>query len=253
MPTSKPTRSPVRRSKRSSRASPSLAAIRHAVVHCARCPRLRAYCARIARVKKAAHRDAVYWGKPVPGFGSRRARVLVLGLAPAAHGANRTGRVFTGDGSGDFLMRAMHSAGFTNMPTARHARDGLTLTDAYITAAVRCAPPENKPSRRELENCQSHLEDELDALRELRVIVTLGRIAYDAYWRVMRRRHVQPSPKPAFAHGLVYSPDEAPTLIASYHPSRQNTNTGRLTPSMLASIFQRARQLIDSPPRAKRP
>ena len=222
-------------------------------MHCARCPRLRAYCARIARVKKAAHRDAVYWGKPVPGFGSRRARVLVLGLAPAAHGANRTGRVFTGDGSGDFLMRAMHSAGFTNMPTPRHARDGLTLTDAYITAAVRCAPPENKPSRRELENCQSHLEDELDALRELRVIVTLGRIAYDAYWRVMRRRHVQPSPKPAFAHGLVYSPDEAQTLITSYHPSRQNTNTGRLTPSMLASIFQRARQLIDSPPHAKRP
>ncbi len=251
MPTSKRTRSPARRSKPSA-APLSLTAIRQAVVHCDRCPRLRAYCARIAREKKAAHRDDVYWGKPVPGFGVRRARVLVLGLAPAAHGANRTGRVFTGDGSGDFLMRAMHRAGFANMPTARHARDGLTLTDAYITATVRCAPPGNKPSRREIENCQSHLEDELDTLRDLRVIVALGRIAYDTYWRVMRPRGVQPSPRPAFAHGLVYRPDEAPALIVSYHPSRQNTNTGKLTPPMLAAVFRRARQLIDSPPRAGR-
>ena len=221
-------------------------------MHCDRCPRLRAYCARIARDKKAAHRNDVYWGKPVPGFGARRARVLVVGLAPAAHGANRTGRVFTGDGSGDFLMRAMHAAGFANIPTARHARDGLKLSDAYITAAVRCAPPENKPSRREIANCQPHLEHELDALRDLRVIVALGRIAYDTYWRVMRPRGVHPSPRPPFAHGLLFVPDGGPSLLASYHPSRQNTNTGRLTAAMLAAIFQRARQLIDAPPRAKR-
>ena len=180
----------------------------------------------------------------MPGFGSRRARVLVLGLAPAAHGANRTGRVFTGDGSGDFLMRAMYSAGFANIPTARHARDGLKLSDAYIAAAVRCAPPENKPSRREIENCQPHLEDEIAALRDLEVIVALGRIAFDTYWRVMRRRGLRPSPKPAFEHGLVYTPDGGPMLIASYHPSRQNTNTGKLTPRMLAGIFRKARQLV---------
>ncbi|MAM85512.1 MAG: uracil-DNA glycosylase [Acidobacteria bacterium] len=224
----------------------SLSTIRQAVVHCDRCPRLRAYCARVAGRKKAAHRDDVYWGRPVPGFGDRRARLLVLGLAPAAHGANRTGRVFTGDGSGDFLMRAMHQYGFANIPTARHATDGLKLRDAYITAVVRCAPPDNKPTGQEIKNCQPHLEAELAALPNVHAIIALGRIAYDTYWRVMRGLSICPSPRPAFKHGLVFTPDRGPALIASYHPSRQNTNTGRLTAPMLACIFKTASQLITS-------
>ena len=252
MRTDKRTRSSERSSRagsaRPSRAAsaPSLAAVRRAIIHCDRCPRLRAYCARVAREKKAAHRDESYWGKPVPGFGDRRARVLVLGLAPAAHGANRTGRVFTGDGSGDFLMRAMHRAGFANIATARHARDRLKLKDAYIAAAVRCAPPGNKPSRRELENCQPHLEAELAALRGVQVVVALGKIAFDTYWRLLRQRGVRPTARPAFAHSAVHAPLGVPAVIASYHPSRQNTNTGKLTPPMLAAVFRKARRLIAS-------
>ena len=181
---------------------------------------------------------------PVPGFGDRRARVLVLGLAPAAHGANRTGRVFTGDGSSDFLMRAMHGAGFANLPTSRTAKDGLKLKDAYIGAVVRCAPPENKPTRKEIVNCQPHLEAELAALTSLRAVVALGRVAFDAYWRVMADRVITPRPKPAFAHGFVFQADGAPALVSSYHPSQQNTNTGKLTASMLADVFRKARRLV---------
>jgi uracil-DNA glycosylase family 4 len=250
MPTNRPTRSRARGAD----PKPTLSAIRQTIVHCDRCPRLRAYCARVAREKKAAHREDIYWGKPVPGFGDRRARVLVVGLAPAAHGANRTGRVFTGDGSGDFLMRAMHRNGFASIPTARHAKDGLKLRDAYITAAVRCAPPGNKPTRSEIANCQPHLEAELDALTQVEVVVALGRIAYDTYWRIMRARGIRPSPRPAFEHGLVFTPDDGPSLIASYHPSRQNTNTGKLTPPMLARIFRTAGRLVGahaSAPRAR--
>ena len=182
----------------------------------------------------------------MPGFGDRRARVLVLGLAPAPHGANRTGRVFTGDGSGDFLMRAMHRAGFANIPTARYAKDGLKLSGAYITAAVRCAPPGNMPTRRELENCQPHLEAELATLRSVDVIVALGRIAFETYWRVMRRRGVRPARRPEFIHGRVYTPDGGPAVIASYHPSRQNTHTGKLTPPMLASVFQKTKRMVEA-------
>ena len=198
---------------------------------------------RIARDKKAAHRDDVYWGRPVPGFGDPRARVLVLGLAPAAHGANRTGRVFTGDGSGDFLMSAMHAAGLANLTTSRHPADGLTLTGAYIAAAVRCAPPDNKPTPAEIANCHSHLLAELDALPQISVIVALGRIAFDSALRILASRGVSCRPRPLFGHGLSYTPAGAPALIASYHPSRQNTNTGRLTPAMLESVFRLATRL----------
>ena len=198
----------------------------------------------MARQKRAAFRDDTYWGRPVPGFGDRRARVLVLGLAPAAHGANRTGRVFTGDGSADFLMRAMNGAGFANIPTSRHAKDGLKLTDAYIAAVVRCAPPENNPTPKEIANCQPHLVAELAALTRVQVIVTLGKVAFDAYWRLMAPRGVRPRPRPPFAHGFVFRPENAPALVNSFHPSQQNTNTGKLTQAMLAEVFKRARKLM---------
>jgi uracil-DNA glycosylase family 4 len=198
------------------------------------------YCGRIAREKKAAHRDDVYWGRPVPGFGDPDARVLVLGLAPAAHGANRTGRVFTGDGSGDFLMRAMHAAGFASITTSQRADDGLALRDAYIVAAVRCAPPDNKPTPEEIAACHPHLVAEVAALPRLQVIVALGRIGFDAAWRLLATRGVRMRPKPLFGHGLVYHPEGAPTVIGSYHPSRQNTNTGKLTPEMLETVFHLA-------------
>ena len=221
----------------------NLTTIRRQVISCQRCPRLRAYCSRVAREKRAAFRDQDYWGRPVPGFGDRRARVLVLGLAPAAHGANRTGRVFTGDRSGDFLMRAMHATGFANIPTSRAAKDGLKLRDAYISAVVRCAPPENKPTPKEIANCQHHVEAELAALTNLRVIVALGKVAFDAYWRVAIGRDRVPRPRPRFAHGYVFQADDIPALVASYHPSQQNTNTGKLTSNMLSEVFKKARKL----------
>ncbi len=220
----------------------SLPRITRDIVSCTRCERLRTYCGRIALQKKAAHQHDAYWGKPVPGFGDPRARVLVLGLAPAAHGANRTGRVFTGDGSGDFLMRAMHAAGFANIATSQRSDDGLVLTDAYIAAAVRCAPPGNKPTPLEIAACHPHLVAEAAALTQVRVIVALGRIAFDAAWRLLANRGIVLRPKPLFGHGLVYEPAGGPSVIASYHPSRQNTNTRKLTPDMLESIFVSAAQ-----------
>lgn len=226
----------------------NLATIHQHIIDCTRCPRLRAYCADIARTKKAAHRDETYWGRPVPGFGDPDARLLILGLAPAAHGANRTGRVFTGDGSGDFLMRALHRTGFANIATSRRVDDGLVLSDAYVAAAVRCAPPDNKPTPEEIAACQPHLEAELAALANVRVVVALGRIAFDTYWRVMAGRGVVVRPRPAFGHGVVYRPAGAPAIVASYHPSRQNTNTGKLTPRMLESVFRKARSLIGKSP-----
>ena len=198
----------------------------------------------VAEVKKAAHRDDVYWAKPVPGFGDPDARVLVLGLAPAAHGANRTGRVFTGDGSGDFLMRAMHSAGFASIPTSQRTNDGLTLRDAYIAAAVRCAPPDNKPTPAEIAACHPHLLAEVAALPNLQVIVCLGRIGFDAAWRLLDTKGIRIRPRPVFGHSLAYEPPEGPIVIASYHPSRQNTNTGKLTPSMLKDVFDLARRSL---------
>jgi uracil-DNA glycosylase family 4 len=226
-----------------------------AIVTCQRCTRLRLYCQQVAREKKAAHRDDEYWGKPVPGFGDPRARVLILGLAPAAHGANRTGRVFTGDGigaSGDFLMAALHRAGFANLPTSRRPDDGLRLRDCYIAATVRCAPPQNKPLPDEITACADHLDAEISALPHLRVIVALGKIAWDAYFQHLARRGIVIRPRPAFAHGAVFgqdglspsSPSRTPrtpgtlALVGCYHPSRQNTNTGKVTAAMYDEVFE---------------
>jgi uracil-DNA glycosylase family 4 len=220
-----------------------LALAREQIVTCSRCRRLREYCQRIATIKKAAHRDDVYWGRPVPGFGDPLARVLILGLAPAAHGANRTGRVFTGDGgggSGDFLMRALHETGFANMPTSQQLDDGLRLTDAFIAATVRCAPPDNKPTPGEVLACRVHLDAEWDALPHVRVVVALGRIAFDACWARLARRGVTIRPRPPFGHGTEHQAPGGPLVIAAYHPSRQNTNTGRLTASMMKQVFAQA-------------
>src|SRR4051794_15309385 len=189
--------------------------VREQIVSCERCPRLRTYCAEVARVKKKAHRGEVYWGKPVPGFGDPRARVLLIALAPAAHGANRTGRVFTGDGigaSGDFLMAALHRAGFANLPTSRDPHDGLTLTDAYIAAAVRCAPPDNKPTPEEVTRCLPHLDAELALLPRVRIVVALGRIGFDAYLQLLRMRGTVIRPRPAFEHGLAHDLPNGQTL-----------------------------------------
>lgn len=221
--------------------SPALVRAQQAIVDCNDCARLRAYCQEIGRVKKAAHRGDVYWARPVPGFGDPNARVLIVGLAPAAHGANRTGRVFTGDapgGSGDFLMEAMHAHGFANQPTTRHKDDGLELRDAFIAAAVRCAPPDNKPTPDEIARCERHLDSEFDALPNVRVIVALGRIAWDATFRLLaRRRGIVIRPRPPFAHAAVLRLPQAFTVIGSFHPSRQNTNTGRLTQRMQRRVF----------------
>jgi uracil-DNA glycosylase family 4 len=223
----------------------SLLTVREEIISCTTCARLRNYCMEVARVKKTAHRDDVYWGKPVPGFGDPLARILILGLAPAAHGANRTGRVFTGDGAGgscDFLMTALHRNGFATMPTSRSIDDGLKLQDAYIAAAVRCAPPDNKPTLEEIVACQAHLEAEVAQLPRVQVVVALGKIAFDAWWRVMTSKGRGMKPRPAFGHGAIYKPAGSPIVIASYHPSRQNTNTGKLTPTMMASVFRKAKQ-----------
>jgi uracil-DNA glycosylase len=224
-----------------------LSAVHADIVSCERCPRLRAYCAGIARTKKKAHRDEIYWGKPVPGFGDPRARVLLIALAPAAHGANRTGRVFTGDGpggSGDFLMAALHRAGFANIPTSRHPDDGLKLRDAFITAAARCAPPDNKPTPEEILNCRSHLEAEIAALPHLRIVVGLGKIAFDAYLQLLKSQGTVIHPRPAFGHGVVHQLPNGQTLIGCYHPSRQNTNTGTLTARMMDDVFRTVRRRL---------
>jgi uracil-DNA glycosylase family 4 len=225
-----------------------LADVSHAITSCERCPRLREHCRTVARVRKRAFLDEVYWARPVPGFGDPLARLLIVGLAPAAHGANRTGRVFTGDGvgaSGDFLMSALHQTGFANIPTSQRVDDGLRLRDAYILAAVRCAPPANKPTPEEIVRCQAHLDAEADALPRVRVVVALGRIAFDAWLHRVKRLALAASPRPQFAHGSVARFDDAPALVGCYHPSRQNTNTGKLTASMMVDVFKRARRLID--------
>jgi uracil-DNA glycosylase family 4 len=226
-----------------------LAGVRAAIVSCDRCPRLRSYCQQVAQEKKRAHRLDTYWGRPVPGFGDPDARVLLVGLAPAAHGANRTGRGFTGDGSGDFLMSALHHTGFANIPTSRRADDGLLLTDAYVLSAVRCAPPDNKPTPEEITRCLDHLAAEVAQLPRVRVVVALGKIAFDAWLQLMRQRGAAPSPRPKFGHGIVVrmgghaSGAPPPTLVGCYHPSRQNTNTGKLTARMMEDAFRKARQL----------
>ena len=223
----------------------SLAAVNHSIVSCTRCPRLRAYCRRVARDKKREFRDWPYWGKPVPGFGDRDARLLVVGLAPAAHGANRTGRMFTGDSSGSWLYEVLYRHGFANQPQSLSRDDGLKLTDCYITAAARCAPPGNKPSRVELDRCRPYLAAELRLLRRVRVVVTLGRIAHEGFLEAAGWwERLAPRARPAFAHGAVSTLPDGCIVIASYHPSRQNTNTGKLTRTMWNAVFRRAKAAL---------
>ncbi len=220
--------------------------IQQHVVECERCPRLREYCTAVAREKRRAYRDQQYWGRPVPAFGDPQAQVAIIGLAPAAHGANRTGRMFTGDRSGDFLYRALWQTGFASQPQSIARGDGLTLTGAWITAPVRCAPPDNKPFPIEIANCRPYLEQELQTLPRLRVVVVLGQIAMNVYLSILKDRGVIRSRAAfPFGHNVEYTiaPD-LPVLICSYHPSQQNTSTGKLTESMLRDVFQRVRRHI---------
>ena len=222
----------------------SLAQVNAAIVACEKCPRLRQYCAEVAREKRRAFRAETYWGKPVPGFGDPQAHLLIVGLAPAAHGGNRTGRMFTGDRSGDFLYAALYRAGFANQPIAVSRADGLQLIAAYIAASGRCAPPDNKPTPEELDSCRPYLIEELRLLKKVRVIVALGKVAFDNVSLALVDRGVElPKPRPAFGHEAIYPLDRC-TLIGSYHPSQRNTQTGLLTPAMFDRIFLRARELL---------
>lgn len=216
----------------------------HRVVACRRCERLVAWREEVARDKRASFRDETYWGRPVPGFGDPEAWLLVVGLAPAAHGANRTGRMFTGDRSGDWLYRALHRAGLASQPTSISRDDGLRLRGVYITAAVRCAPPGNRPSTTERENCRDYLEAELDLLGDIRVVVALGGFGYGQILRLLAKRGLEmPTPRPGFAHGREISLEPGLHVLASYHPSQQNTFTKRLTEPMFDRIWERALEL----------
>ena len=225
-----------------------LTVVHSSIVACERCERLRRHCTTVAREKKRAYQYDSYWGRPVPGFGDPRARLLLVGLAPAAHGANRTGRVFTGDGtggSGDFLMAALHHHGFASLPCSRGADDGLTLNDAYITCAVRCAPPGNKPTPEEIGRCLEHLDAEVRQLPRVQAVIALGRIAFDAWLKLLKRRGHATAPPPRFGHGEVARFENGlPALLGCYHPSRQNTNTGKLTPAMLRDVIRTAKRML---------
>jgi uracil-DNA glycosylase family 4 len=216
------------------------------IVRCTLCPRLVRYRETVARTKRRAFRDWEYWGRPVPGFGDPRAKLLILGLAPAAHGGNRTGRVFTGDRSGDFLFAMLHRAGFANQPESKRLGDGLRLQGAYVAAAARCAPPENKPRPDEIRNCRAYLRRELEILRP-RAVLALGKIAFDAYLALLKEQGFLNKSGPfRFAHGLSCKlPGDLPRLFASYHPSQQNTQTGRLTPAMFLRVLGRIRRYLE--------
>lgn len=221
----------------------SLAALNARIVACVRCARLRAYCAEVARVRRRAYADQEYWGRPVPSFGDPEARVLVLGLAPGAHGSNRTGRMFTGDGSGDFLYPVLHEAGFASQAKAVSRDDGMELRGMWIGAVVRCAPPGNKPAPDELRNCTPWLDEEIRLLANLRVVVCLGKIAFDGFLNhQMRTGRIAARAEFAFRHGAEYALPGGLVLLASFHPSLQNTNTGKLTRGMLLDVFRRARE-----------
>ena len=223
----------------------NLEALQEHIVQCTRCPRLREYCLKIAAEKRRAYRDWNYWGLPLPSFGDPQARVLIIGLAPAAHGGNRTGRMFTGDRSGDWLYRALYQTGFANQPQSVSRSDGLELHGAYVSAAIRCAPPGNKPLPQEIRNCRGYLNRELDLLADLRGVVALGKIAFDTYLDLLKLRGLIPS-RSAFTFGhdrqFTTAPGQ-PVLISSYHPSQQNTSTGKLTEKMLRAVFRRARRI----------
>jgi uracil-DNA glycosylase family 4 len=225
--------------------SRTLERLERRIVRCGRCERLRTHCRQVAAEKRRAFRDWTYWGKPVPGFGDPGARLLILGLAPAAHGANRTGRVFTGDRSGDFLFASLHRTGFANQARSVHREDGLALSDAWVAAAVRCAPPANKPSRGEAENCLPFLEAELDALTRLRAVVALGKFAHDAFLRLLQKQG-EPLTLASFpfGHGAEHALPGGLRMIDTYHPSQQNTFTGRLKPADLDRVFRAARRVL---------
>jgi len=222
-----------------------LAVLEQEVISCRRCPRLVEHCTEIGRIKRRAYRDWEYWAKPVPAFGDPNARVLILGLAPGAHGSNRTGRPFTGDGSGVTLYRVLYRAGFASQPDSWSRDDGLRLVDAYITAAVRCAPPGNKPIPEEIRSCRPFVERELSSLTRLRVVVALGKIAFDVYLSILRDQGVIRSRAPfVFGHNRAHRiVPGLPVLISSYHPSQQNTSTGKLTEKMLLDVFRRAKKI----------
>ena len=227
-------------------AARQISKLQRQVVACTRCANLISYCRRVAQEKRRMYRECEYWGKPVPSFGDPRAQLLILGLAPGAHGANRTGRMFTGDRSGDFLYRELYEAGFASQPTSRNRHDGLELRDCYITAALRCAPPVNKPRPEELRNCQPYLERELELLTRVRAVLALGHIAFEAYLRVLAQRESFP-PRSSFrfAHGVSMAlPAGLPRLFCSYHPSQQNTQTGRLTPAMFQQVLGEIRKFL---------
>lgn len=227
----------------------ALAKLNREVIACGRCPRLVAWRERVAREKRRAYRDVEYWGRPVPGFGDPNARVFILGLAPGAHGSNRTGRPFTGDASGNFMYPVLHRTGFASQPNGTHLGDGLVLHDAYITAAARCAPPQNKPTPRELANCAPFLDRELACLANVRVVVALGRIGFDAYLNHLKRAGViESKSRYAFGHGVEYVMPDRKILVGSYHPSNQNTNTGRLTEAMFTRLFERVARLASRTP-----
>lgn len=230
------------------KAARELAQLERQVIACTRCANLIAYCRQVAKTRRRMYRDCDYWGKPVPGFGDPRAELLILGLAPGAHGSNRTGRMFTGDRSGDFLYRALHAAGFANQPTSRDRNDGLKLRNCYITASLRCAPPKNKPTPQELRNCRPHLEREFEILTRVRAVLVLGRIAFDSYLRVVGEgQHFPPRSTLVFSHGAGFTlPAGLPRLFCSYHPSQQNTQTGRLTPEMFQQVLREIRDFLDS-------
>jgi uracil-DNA glycosylase family 4 len=218
------------------------------IIACVRCPRLVAYRAEIGRVKRRAYRDWDYWAKPVPGFGDPRARLLLIGLAPGAHGANRTGRIFTGDSSGDFLYKALYESGFASQPSSTSRDDGLKLRDAYISAVARCAPPDNKPALEEIRNCRPYLVRDLELLTRVRVVVALGRLAFDAYLGILRGQgKIKRQSAFVFGHNAAHETGPGqPLLISSYHPSQQNTSTGKLTESMLRAVFEVARQRLSA-------
>lgn len=230
----------------------ALAKLNETIVTCTKCPRLVVYREMIATTKRRAYRDCTYWGRPVPGFGDPHAELMLIGLAPGAHGSNRTGRMFTGDASGVFLYAQLYDAGFANQPTASSADDGLQLNNAYISAAIRCAPPDNKPLPAEILNCAPYLERELELIRP-RAVLALGGIAMDTYLRHLVRRGEIPSRIPyPFAHGAEFElPNGLPRLFAAYHPSQQNTQTGRLTPTMFSAVLERIREFLASNQPAK--
>jgi uracil-DNA glycosylase family 4 len=227
-------------------AARSLPALSKLVVSCRACPRLVAWREEVARDKKREFRHWTYWGKPVPGFGDPEARLLIVGLAPAAHGGNRTGRVFTGDSSGDWLYQALHRFGFASRPDSVSRDDGLRLTDCYVAAAARCAPPANRPTPKELATCRPYLEAEVRLLRRVRVVLALGRVGHEAWLKASAWwGRLPPRERPPFGHGREATLPDGTRLIASYHPSRQNTNTGKLTRAMWEAIFERVRNTVD--------